>query len=244
MRKAILGSLLVLTYQQISLAKPEVRTSGGAGGSCAHPTVYYKPTVSPSASCSGGRSSITVVGGGGTRTVSLCASQARTLRIEGSGVIKEGGESYVVNSLGGSRFLRLSASEAKRCPYGYGVRQICLDPFSTVAADLNFYKPGDVLYFASLAGMPLPAGYQVNGSATHDGYVVVRDTGPKSTIKGPSRFDFFTGSLSDSSPQNPMVRKGFANRSKCFGFRKLSANEAAAVRSKRGYPNIKLTVAR
>ena len=60
---------------------------------------------------------------------------------------------------------------------------MCLDPYYSVAADLDIYKLGTVVYVPSFVGVLLPSG------VNHDGYFVVRDSG--SSIKGYGRFDFF-----------------------------------------------------
>ena len=90
----------------------------------------------------------------------------------------------------------------KRCPFGYGVwskehkKSICMDPYRSVAADPKFHKPGDVLFFPALLGLQLPDGTR------HKGYMTVRSSG--GLIKGPHRFDFYTG-LCKSSHKKKMI---------------------------------------
>jgi 3D (Asp-Asp-Asp) domain-containing protein len=75
--------------------------------------------------------------------------------------------------------------EFNQCPQGMGAHQVCLDPYRSVAADPKFHKIGDVIYVPKLKDQKLPNG------ETHDGYLIVRDTG--GNIKGEGRFDFFIG---------------------------------------------------
>ncbi len=72
-----------------------------------------------------------------------------------------------------------------KCPQGMGVRNICLDPYRSIAADHSYHPVGSVVYVPILKGQLLPNG------ETHDGYLIVRDSGGR--IKGKGRFDFFIG---------------------------------------------------
>lgn len=70
----------------------------------------------------------------------------------------------------------------------------CLTAFFSVAADLSQYRVGDIIYLPDIneGNLKVPSGKR------HPGFFIVQDTG--GAIKGPSRFDFYTGtkSLADS----------------------------------------------
>ena len=94
--------------------------------------------------------------------------------------------------------------DTARCPFGYGVKGMCLDPFYTLAADLNFHKPGDVIFIPKIVGVVLPNGER------HSGYFIIRDKG--GAIKGANRFDFFTGFMDYRHPENPFTKLGLNDK--------------------------------
>ncbi len=124
--------------------------------------------------------------------------------------------------------------DESQCPYGLGVKKICLDPFFTVAADLNFYKPGDVIYVSTLKGVKLPTG------EVHDGYMIVRDRG--GAIKGNQRFDFYSGFLPYRHPKNVFSELGLANeKNKEIFFEKVTdAKLIEEVHRQRNFPLVPL----
>lgn len=118
----------------------------------------------------------------------------------------------------------------KECPYGLGMKDICLDPYYTIAGDLNFYKLGDVIYIPSARGVLLP-----NGDV-HDGYFVIRDSG--SNLKSDKRFDFFTGFDRDDDISNTFKKLGLDDKANRFKYEKVSDQIAKKVRTKRNYPKL------
>lgn len=118
--------------------------------------------------------------------------------------------------------------DSKRCPHGYGVRAICLDPFYTVAADLEFHSPGDVIFVPKAVGTLLANGER------HNGYFIIRDKG--GGIKGANRFDFFTGFLDYRHEENPFSKIGLNNKKVSIEYRKVVGNEADNIRRSRRYP--------
>lgn len=118
----------------------------------------------------------------------------------------------------------------KECPYGLGMKDICLDPYFTVAGDLNFHKLGDVIYVPSARGIQLPNG------ETHDGYFIVRDSG--SNLKSEKRFDFFTGFDRDDDIANVFKKLGLDDKENRFKHETVSETIAAKVRAKRNYPKL------
>ena len=118
--------------------------------------------------------------------------------------------------------------DTQRCPHGYGVKAICLDPFFTVAADLEFHNPGDVIFVPKAVGIVLANGER------HSGYFIVRDKG--GAIKGANRFDFFTGFLDYRHDENPLTKLGFNDKNLKFEFRKVAGAEAESFRKNRHFP--------
>ena len=119
------------------------------------------------------------------------------------------------------------------CRFGYGVQMSCLDPFYTLAADLKIYNPGDVIFIPHIVGVKLP-----NGS-THTGYFIIRDHGR--AIKGPGRFDFFTGFYHWRSPQNPFTKLGLGNKKERFQYVRVQGELAEQIRRARNYPRLPLS---
>lgn len=118
--------------------------------------------------------------------------------------------------------------DTSRCPFGYGVKGMCLDPFYNLAADLNYHKPGDVIFVPKVVGTVLPSGER------HNGYFVVRDKG--GAIKGADRFDFFTGFLDYRNSENPFTKLGLNDKNIKFEFKKIMGVEAENIRKRRNYP--------
>lgn len=135
---------------------------------------------------------------------------------------------YVKSDKHGVPLFMMTDEEA--CPWGYGVKAICLDPFYTVAADMEYHKPGEVLFVDRLKGIILPNG------EVHSGFVIVRDRG--AAIKGPDRFDFYTGLIAYKDPKNPFTAKGFAASSNKFNYRKATESEAKHFRLLRNFPKV------
>jgi 3D (Asp-Asp-Asp) domain-containing protein len=117
------------------------------------------------------------------------------------------------------------------CPYGYGVRNSCLDPFYTLAADPAFHPFGTVIYIEKIRGTVLPDG------SKHSGYFIVRDTG--GGIKGKGRFDFFTGFYSHRTTKNPFAKLGLGDQNTHYPYRVITGDLALDVKASRAFPQIK-----
>ncbi len=163
---------------------------------------------------------------------SLCRSHIKNCMMQGScAVIKDqkrlllNYRSYVAKEP------LFSFLEQTECPYGRGPKNVCLEPFYTVAADLKFHKIGEVIYVPELKGVTLPNG------EIHDGFFVVRDTGGR--IKGPHRFDFYTGFTPYLDPYNPFVTAGLQDKKTGLHYLKVvSPWLEDKIQTKRGYPMI------
>lgn len=215
---------------------PRPSTAGACVGkatrstdSAAGPTVYYTARVRlDSGRCSGAQK-VTVPG---IRGLMICPQDLRTCRLEGSCLVEDStGRRLGINYASKGRFTTVNLS---RCPFGYGQthprtgKPICLVPYRTVAADRRLHKPGDVLYIPGLRNVILPDGTR------HDGHVVVGDVG--GAIRG-ARLDFFTGTDSDRSRNNPFLACGLGNRKSRVFYQKVSESTAAGIRAAQNFPD-------
>lgn len=91
------------------------------------------------------------------------------------------------------------------CTTAEGAWGDCLTPFVSVAADPRYYRVGDYIRMPGLKGkrITMPDGRVVE----HPGFLIVQDTG--GAIKGPNRFDFFTGALGQYNKANAFGSHGF-----------------------------------
>lgn len=193
-------------------------------------TLYNHPyIVDQSKGCSTGL--VPMRGVGGKVLIDVCKPTLSKCTLEGSCQIERAGSvrafNYKNSAPGYAVFYEITDDE---CYHGYGVQNICLDPFYTVAADLNFHKPGDVIHVPKVKGTVLP------GGEVHDGYFVVRDRG--GAIKGMHRFDFFTGVYEWSDANNPFKRLGLADVNSKIPYYKLKEPAAAKIRAQRGFPGL------
>ena len=195
------------------------------------PTIYNFAIVDDDKKACKKADKTDLAGKGGAVYMQVCKHTVAVCGEEGSCTIIKGGESYAVNVStrihGQDLFYDISRGG---CQFGYGVRDICLDPFYTVAADLSIYKPGDVIYVPSVFGMKLPNGQK------HDGFFIVRDQGRG--IKGKGRFDFFSGYYPWSNKTNPLNRLGLADVGTKVPYYRVVGPRAVLVRKARGYPGL------
>jgi hypothetical protein len=80
-----------------------------------------------------------------------------------------------------------------RCKNGYGNQHNCLNPCRTVAASMKFHKFGEVLFIQELVGKKCGNLKRDGFEMTHDGFVVVMDTGSPLHFNERGRLDFFWG---------------------------------------------------
>ena len=119
---------------------------------------------------------------------------------------------------------RFRVTDFNGCEFSQGVKNLCLTPFYSVAADLNFYDVGEVLYIPDIEGIQLPDG------TFHSGYFVVEDTGSK--IVGENRFDFFTGTLNHHDENNPFAKLGLSDKLQSLQFYKVIGARAELVKNR------------
>lgn len=197
------------------------------------PTIYFIKSINMTKQNCSVKKTIRSTTGGAIAQV--CPSDFKTCVIEGTCALVGSRETKVINYVEQRGVSYLFKIVEEKCPYGYGVKNICLDPYYTVAADLagnRYHKPGDVIYVDKVKGTKLPNG------EIHDGFFIVRDKG--GAIKGANRFDFYTGLLHYKNDENPFTPLGLASSDakNPISWRKATASETAAVREKRNFPGI------
>ncbi|RYZ80688.1 MAG: murein transglycosylase [Proteobacteria bacterium] len=195
------------------------------------PTVYYKPVIDMKKMKCTANETRDILDDENKILVTLCSKEYSNCLLQGSCYVVEGVKmrSFVfTNKKDG--ILRFTERRENRCPYGYGVKNICLDPFYSVAADANFHQAGDVIYVPGLVGLSLPDGTQ------HNGFLIVRDEG--GAILGEHRFDFFTGFYGAYDKGNVFTQAGLSEKKNKFGYQKMNEAIAQKVREFRNYPNI------
>ncbi|MGE0633220.1 MAG: 3D domain-containing protein [Pseudobdellovibrionaceae bacterium] len=193
------------------------------------PTIYYKPilTVDNTKCLEADIQDIMDVQG--SVLVRVCPPLLKKCAIQGSCILKV--EQKVLSLTFMKKIdntYRFKETSEENCPYGLGVKNICLDPFFSIAADLTIYKPGDVIFIAELMGLKLPNGEY------HNGFLVVRDSG--GNIKGEHRFDFFTGFFPYGDQSNPFSVLKLDVKSTRMPYFKVGGRTAELVKRSRTYP--------
>lgn len=225
MKKVLTTILLLVTTAQAQ-----------TNGLKLNPTIYYIQTVDVDKDCSAKKN---ILDEKGNVLFKVCKDHYKTCVIEGTCAVVEDGAiatsdenvtliNYLKQDKSGKYLFKEINTD--RCPFGLGVSNICLDPYYSVAADLDYNKPGDVIFVPKLKGISLP-----NGD-THSGFLIVRDKG--GAIKGANRFDFYTGFMNYKDDKNPFTHLGFADSDNNIEYRKATAQEAQQFKKMRNYPLI------
>lgn len=196
------------------------------------PTVYYNARYELAKQTCEGSKKLQILDPNDQVLVELCPRAHADCLLQGSClIVDEDGLSISINYVRNvNKIPRFVEVESERCPFGLGVQNLCLDPFFTVAADLNFFNPGEVLYIPALVGVVLPNGRR------HQGYFVVRDRG--GGIKGEHRFDFFSGFFHFADPRNPFTKVGLQDQTNHFPYYRVKGASAEAFLKKRDYPEL------
>jgi 3D (Asp-Asp-Asp) domain-containing protein len=184
-----------------SMAKSESVEGDFKRGGIITPTIYFNPVYGNDDQACKENSKVALRQKNGNVLAKVCPDIAKECILQGSCTIEEKNELRLFNIETKNYFFEIDRNE---CKFGYGVRSTCLVPFQTVAADLDIYKPGQVIYIPDLRGMKLPNG------RIHNGYLIVQDKGRG--IKGAGRFDFFTGFSDWKDSSNPFVKVGLGNK--------------------------------
>lgn len=199
-----------------------------------NPTIYYKPIVSVMPLKCEELERVEMKSVENKVLTRLCPKDFQNCLMQGACyVYDESGRFRSFNYVkrGDDGKVRFGEVNTNRCPFGYGAKAICLDPYYSVAADLQYHSLGDVIFVPRLVGAVMPDGL------THDGFLVVRDKG--GSIKGPHRFDFFTGFTEPYVDENTFRNLGFSEVTHSFPYRRATLEEATRVRERTGYPGIK-----
>lgn len=126
-----------------------------------------------------------------------------------------------------------SVVDTDRCPYGLGVRNVCTDPYYSVAADRTQAKLGDVIFVPALVGIVLPGGEK------HTGYLIVRDFASANEGSVHGVMDIQVGPRDPSAPPTVLEKMGFDLGNKAhFEYRNVTGDEALAVLKSRNFPLI------
>lgn len=206
----------------------------GSNNQVLSPSIYYKPIFkAKEGGCDSGPA-VPLLSPENKVHDLLCEDQFKSCVMQGAcAVIKDSGRlrSFNYFARGPDGVPRFKEVDLQRCPFGYGLRNICLDPYYSVAADLSIYKLGDVIYVPRIVGELMPDG------RPHPGFFVIRDAG--AAIKGAGRFDFYIGYTRPFSKENPFFRLGLADKSTSLEFRMASDEEAQLFRENTKFPNIR-----
>jgi hypothetical protein len=195
------------------------------------PTVYFLPTmVQDLSSCR--KNSRTMIQPDGKPIVKVCADQYNQCLLQGTCKIVQGDASITVHFHSiVKQTIYFHQVELNECPFGFGVREnLCLDPYFSIAADMSYYNPGDVIFVPAVRGLVLADG------RTHNGYFVVRDTG--SAIRGLGRFDFYIGQDDPLDSRNPFLQLKLNDPKTRVEFQVVKGELAERVKSSRHYPSV------
>lgn len=197
-----------------------------------NPTIYYHPVIKNTEDRCKEEERTDMLTIDDKVLVRLCKVDLAKCSLQGTCTVVEGEtrRSFNHHSLKGGvdRYFEMKQST---CVYGYGVTNICLDPFYSVAADLSIYKPGTVIFVPSVRGTQMPNG------KPHTGFFVVRDRG--GGVKGAGRFDFFTGSYSWNSNNNPFKGLDLGEPRKSQKFFVVKSEEVSeATLDARNFPSL------
>jgi 3D (Asp-Asp-Asp) domain-containing protein len=165
--------------------------------------------------------------------ISVCPKEKNKCILEGACYLQNpNGQIILVNYVGKTTNSYFKIVDMNTCPYGLGVNSSCLDPYYTVAADASYHKAGDVIYIEKLRGLALPDG------TNHTGFMIVRDVGKK--IKGPDRFDFFSGDNCDvQNPElNPFAKVNLQSENSKIPYKTIkNSEEIKRIQAARSYPH-------
>lgn len=193
------------------------------------PTVYHIHTINSEEQKCKTSELVQILDVTNTPIALVCPNDSYQCGLQGTCIINGLGYSVMLNFVANYRF---SAVNTSKCPFGRGVQEICVDPFYSVAANLNQFPTGTVIYIPALKDLKLPNG------KSHGGYLIVRDTGAAFNGTNPIRMDFFTGNLLAQDPNNPFTRLGFADPKSRFEFRVVTGATAQQFRASRNFPLI------
>lgn len=193
------------------------------------PTIYYQASMIDDESTCAASSKVSMKSKSGAELMKVCFKTIAQCLLQGSCLIIRHGEVRSFNVAGLKSFVELKDGD---CQFGFGVQSICLDPFYSVAADLRYYKAGEVLFVPALVGGVLPDG------SKHSGFLVVRDRG--GAIKGPHRFDFYSGPTHWRDVDNLFAKLKLGDKRTRLIYYQVKGESARAFLASRNYPKLPL----
>lgn len=216
-----------IVKQEASSFSP--RESDLSGPGVLKPTIYFFPIFNEDERPCVDSIKTTLHGVSNSKLIRICPLTEAGCSLQGSCAIVQNGKLRAFNIIGLSKgvehYFQINDAE---CRYGYGVNSICLDPYHTLAADMDIYKPGEVIFIPAVQGATLPDG------SKHSGYFIIRDAGRG--IKGRGRFDFFTGFLHWRDPNNPFSKLGLADSKTNIPYYRVQGETAKKVKAFRAFP--------
>lgn len=130
------------------------------------------------------------------------------------------------------------------CKTAFGASGNCLIPYISVAADPHYHHMGDIIDMPGLRGTTiiLPDGKKM----IHPGYFIVEDTG--GGIKGPNRFDIFTGSHDGAEAAQALVKHTgdepeLTSKSDCGSEKQFTTLKAEKPKDEAAYNEAKTAIA-
>ena len=175
------------------------------------PTVYYHPLLNIEAESCSSNELKDITNSKGEKVATICSKDIKNCARQGScTVLNQGNHIHFVYEKHKNGVVFFEKYDLDDCHYGFGVQNICVDPYHSVAADLTIYKTGDVIFVPTVRGAVLPTG------EVHDGYFIVRDTG--NAIKGLGRFDFYTGYEAPFEAKNTFAKMNLNDPKEKFDY--------------------------
>lgn len=166
--------------------------------------------------------------------MNLCRNEFSACAFEGTCILQSKNQNRILNVIstdnktGKVGFAELNPS---RCRYGLGMKDICLDPFFSVAVDLGEHQLGDVIFVPAIKGLRLPDG------RIHDGHLIVRDGTRLLNETGPARLHFFTGIFKETDAKNVFAKKLHLDDPETrYPFEKVGLTKSQEIRQQRNYP--------
>src|SRR6185312_3564479 len=195
------------------------------------PTVYYKPIFNEDQDKCSADEKVNLRGVNNAVLATVCPKAKDACDLQGSCMIQQNGKitsyNYVDQTVKG--YPHFSVVDLNVCPFGLGVRESCLDPFYNVAADMDYFKAGDVIFVPALVGLALPGGMK------HTGFLIVRDSG--GGIDGNNRFDFFSGFYDWRDSTNPFNKLKLTDKSTKIPYYQVKGATALTVQAARNDPS-------
>lgn len=200
-----------------------------------YPSIYYSPVINKKTMQCEESKVHQVLDKNHNIIETLCHQEYKQCEFQGSCIVLDGEKSKTLNFINYDEETEQTAFalvDNRICRYGLGKKNICLDPFYSVAADLTQHKLGDVLFIPKIKGTLLPNG------KIHNGFVIVRDSNQFLPRAGAGNLVFFTGNFSYEDIENPFVKLGLSNLDNISTFRKATKLESIKVRKQRNYPKL------